>query len=327
MPDASDEHPQAISIEITQDRDGTGHIDVHTPESADAQASEALSDAIRAYLANSDREVTQEGHLALDRADTDMALAEIYALSAAVQRLGGDERALAKLLQHPLAGVAAWMLAGLSEHKSILLRETSVDDEPMVDAMGIPRPIVLGADTRPLMTVVGYTSSEHLLEIADAFEQAGLHAGAMDLLLGHLWSTDCDEPMRVCDAIRRMLLDQTLEANTTADIIRSLGLSSFSTALEGCIVQLLDKICGECTPARLLALAGTLMVGSVDDGSIVRMLQSAFEGAVESADADIAQAAIDLLQELASNGNVDARKEHEACATWLKDQDLQQAKA
>ena len=330
VPHASAEHPQGISITITQCHDGTGHIDVCVPESVDQQASEALSEAISAYLARSNCVARPEGpgHLALDRAgDTDTALAEIYALSSAMQRLGGDERALAKLLEHPLADVVASMFAGTFEPKSILLCEISGDHAPVVDLKRIPRPIVLGEDTRPVMTMVACTTSEQLLEIADAFDKAGLHAMAMDLLLGHLWSDDCDSPKSVCDTIRKMLLDQTLDANPTADIIRSLRLTSFNAAQEGCIGQLLDKLCLECDPPRLLGLAGTLMDGSMDEGDIVRMLQSAFEGAVENGDADIAQGAVDLLQELASNGNEEARKEHEPRASWLKDQDLQQAKA
>ncbi len=74
------------------------------------------------------------------------------------------------------------------------------------------------------MTVANLTNCAAVRAVANALSGAGLHDGAMDLMLGKLWNRHCDDPTSLYEGITGLLAKADFSPETAADIARSVIL-------------------------------------------------------------------------------------------------------
>ncbi len=318
VPDPSAAHSHGVSATVEELPDHQSVLKLHVPAAVDSDASPSLCDAVSLYVNGRCKQdfqagVAEDGMVCvrlranekIRRPTIDAVLAEVRTLVSVVKRLGGDAHVLAGVLAHPKAHSIALLF---NEQRGASVAIFEVGNRSVSDSDGVPRPVILGGKA-PFVMQVHIAQTQDVLDAAAALAGAGLHAEAIDLMLAQLWNSSFKNrglPSSIKSLYRdiaKCLLKGKLDAVTTAEILHSVALVSHFCNYDfflGCEGTVLEKLCHECEPPRLLALA-ELMWNAFEVDTIAPMLEAVFRGAIERGDQMMAARAIVLLDEMESD--------------------------
>ena len=256
----------------------------------------------------------------------DEILSNINKMAALVGELGGDTNTLATLLGGDLVNGLMRVLVG--EGRRFWFCEVGDGSLRDIGRLGrgtseVARPALIGGAC-PLVIVGCYESMLEVEDVAHEFASAGLHAVAIELWLSSLGcvrrpvereegsSEDEFECARLAfNELGNCLRDGGFSIETIADIVHPLLLvASELQFLQrprdalGCLDAVMDRLCSEGDPQRLLQLVEA-MLPLIDDAltadRAIRLLESACLAAIERTDTKTSQGAITLLNSLSCN--------------------------